>query len=114
MQPVDSSQALGSESGVLSTVLVNEHPPLQPSRQVAVLIFVVVAVGPILQNSHVEYLLWCAKPSCATKTYLGVVLVVEGGRAVSRMAERNCGVKQSFDHLEHRIAFKAVRLESVR
>ena len=68
MQPAVSSQALGSESGMLSRVLANEHPPLQPSRQAVVVIFVVVAGDPIFQNSHVESLLWCAKPSCARKT----------------------------------------------
>ena len=50
MQPVVSSQALGSESEVLSRVLVNEHPPLQPSRQVVVVIFVVVARDHHLSN----------------------------------------------------------------
>ena len=68
MQPVVFSQALGSESGMLSRVLVNEHSPLLPFHQTVVVIFVVVARDPTFQNSHAESLLWCAKPSCARNT----------------------------------------------
>ena len=39
MQPAVSSQAPGSENGVLSRVLVSEHPPLQPSHPAVVVIF---------------------------------------------------------------------------
>ena len=55
---------------------MNERPPLQPSRQVVVVIFVFVAGDPIFQNSHVEFLLWCAKPSCATKNFIPVSTIV--------------------------------------